>query len=194
MDEKYLVGSGNQYYYILPTGEVYRWGGSVASSTLKATLNSSFWSKPELLWNAQAPALADQAYSLRQTHGFTDPGSNYYFNARGLKEKYLQGNGGQWYFILQDGSLYQWSDSVASSIFLAKNKAFYDTPTLLTDAQAIIDVSATYVVVSGNGTTNGRLSFVTSAVRNFTGTLHVVVGVSDGIAPSATQSFDVIVS
>ena len=42
----------------------------------------------------QSPDLADQAYSLRQTYGFTDPGNNYYYNIRGLQEKYLQGSGG----------------------------------------------------------------------------------------------------
>ncbi len=38
--EKYLAGSGGVYYMLMTDGELYRWGGSVAASTLVDTLDA----------------------------------------------------------------------------------------------------------------------------------------------------------
>ncbi len=54
LNEKYLVGTGNQPYYILPSGALYRWGGSIANSTLVDTLSPAYHANPALLHNAVA--------------------------------------------------------------------------------------------------------------------------------------------
>jgi hypothetical protein len=63
-NEKWLVGADNQWYALMPNGEIYRWSLSM-TQTLKptnrvATLDASFYHDPRLLWDAKpavAPAL-----------------------------------------------------------------------------------------------------------------------------------------
>jgi subtilisin family serine protease len=57
LQEKYLVGADNTLYCILPTGCLYRWGGSLAKSTLIATLSPAYYATPALLCNAPSPTL-----------------------------------------------------------------------------------------------------------------------------------------
>ena len=59
--EKYMLGNGNVLYFLLPNGALYRWGGSIAGSTLVATLSPDYYANPALLYNAQSPALAAAA-------------------------------------------------------------------------------------------------------------------------------------
>jgi hypothetical protein len=55
--EKWFLGSGGAWYFILPTGAVYKWDGSHhATGTLIATLNPSYWANPALLYNATPTA------------------------------------------------------------------------------------------------------------------------------------------
>ncbi len=54
--EKYLLGNGNGLYFLLPNGALYRWGGSIAGSTLVATLSADYYANPALLYQAQSPA------------------------------------------------------------------------------------------------------------------------------------------
>ena len=51
-NEKWLQGDGN-YFYLLPGGEVFEWGGSFESSTPLATLGQSYYDNPALLANAE---------------------------------------------------------------------------------------------------------------------------------------------
>ena len=55
--EKYVLGNGNALYFILPNGSLYRWGGSIAKSTLVDTLSSAYYANPALLCSAQTPSL-----------------------------------------------------------------------------------------------------------------------------------------
>jgi len=52
LSEKYMMGDNDLHYYILPNGEFYRWGGSIADSTLLATLDPSYHADPSLLHDA----------------------------------------------------------------------------------------------------------------------------------------------
>ncbi|MBU4271129.1 MAG: S8 family serine peptidase [Planctomycetes bacterium] len=57
-NEKYFAGYYNgarNPYFILPDGDLYRWGGSIAASTYVATLNAEYYSNPFLLCEAQPP-------------------------------------------------------------------------------------------------------------------------------------------
>jgi hypothetical protein len=309
-NEKYLLDSSNNWYYILPTGGVYRFLSGTTntiSGTLLGTLDATYWADPTSLLTATpvdmastflttsgngttngqlnftsaiqsfegtlhmvasvsdgilstttprsfdvvvngAPTLATitapapfahtstpptialngndpdgagdianlqysakvyvdnaayRASQLTQTYGLAAPSgaptnNPFYQNTRGQNEKYLLGTGNVWYYVLQDGSFYQYvqnsANDLSSGILLATlDSTYYKSPnTILTAVPT--DVSSTYVTVSGNGTTSGQLNFVTSAIQAFTGTLHIQVSVSDGYLTSPTRSFNVIVT
>jgi subtilisin family serine protease len=57
MREKWLLGANNQWYFILPSGELRLWLGSrtasLAPNALVTTLTSAYYANPSLLWNAQ---------------------------------------------------------------------------------------------------------------------------------------------
>ena len=55
--EKYLRGSDGTWYFILPSGGLYRWGGTIARSTLIYTFSSAYYADPSLLWNAKPGTL-----------------------------------------------------------------------------------------------------------------------------------------
>ena len=63
--EKYMVGTNDVLYFILPNGALYRWGGSIAGSMLADTLTPSYYATPALLHDAQPlvymPISADNA-------------------------------------------------------------------------------------------------------------------------------------
>ncbi|OHB69193.1 MAG: hypothetical protein A2V70_02155 [Planctomycetes bacterium RBG_13_63_9] len=51
--EKHILGTGGAGYFILPNGQFYRWGGSIAGSTYIATLDPSHHANPATLYEAQ---------------------------------------------------------------------------------------------------------------------------------------------
>jgi len=55
LQEKFLLSEDGSWYYILPNGEFYSWGGSIESSTLLATFNAGYHTDPSLLFEAEAP-------------------------------------------------------------------------------------------------------------------------------------------
>jgi subtilisin family serine protease len=61
--EKYLLGNNNTLCFLRSDGSLYRWGGSIAKSTLVDTLSSAYYANPALLHSAAAPALAAAASS-----------------------------------------------------------------------------------------------------------------------------------
>ena len=67
-NEKWLLAN-NAWYLLLPTGKLYRWGGSVAatlqSANLIATLDSKFYVEPRLLWNANPPVPPPITFSVQ---------------------------------------------------------------------------------------------------------------------------------
>ncbi len=85
LQEKYVVSSSGAWYYITSAGSLYRWGGSVASSKLVATLNSSYYSNPSLLYNATTPtatttnnsgltvSVSNGVLTITRTAAFTGP-------------------------------------------------------------------------------------------------------------------------
>ena len=55
LNERYFHGNGNQWHYILPSGEVYRWGGSIPASLQIESLDSSYHADLNKLFNAADP-------------------------------------------------------------------------------------------------------------------------------------------
>jgi hypothetical protein len=77
------------------------------------------------------------AYMLSRRYGSLtyDPGMD---NRRGRGEKWLQQGGGQWYFLLPSGELYQWDGSSQATGTLLGNVgvSYYSDPTLLANPAA----------------------------------------------------------
>jgi subtilase family serine protease len=260
-DKWFQGGSNGAWYFILPSGGVYLWDGTVnqASGTLIATVDTSYYTNPATLYNATPgpsnatvtangnvltiipntgfvgtfavlvnatdgiasaneffrvtvtgtvgtltltqPANAtivhntsyavtlsatdtagrtvafsatvqSQAYQLRQQYGFYSSDGNLYFDYGGLGDKWFQGNGGVWYFILPSGGVYLWDGTAnqASGTQVATlQTAYYSDPSLLYNAS----VGAT-TSVSGSQLT------VTPST-NFVGLLYVTATASDGV-------------
>jgi hypothetical protein len=78
LNEKWLLGTNNVWYLILPNGELRRWSGdytgTLSPSGLVATLPAAFYADPSLLWNAtnQLPTVN---YSFSGSQLTLSPGS-----------------------------------------------------------------------------------------------------------------------
>ena len=62
--EKYFYGNGNQWFYMLPTGAIYRWGGSLATSTPVGSVDANYHSDLTQLYNVQQPTVVPLAANL----------------------------------------------------------------------------------------------------------------------------------
>ena len=69
-NEKWMLGAGNQWYFITPNGNFYRWTGAakganfLSGSTLIDTLSSDFHADPSKLYNAPDPAVGNSGGSI----------------------------------------------------------------------------------------------------------------------------------
>ncbi len=136
---------------------------------------------------SQADATAQLAYNLDQQYGFYAASSEYP-NLRGAGEKYFQGTGGGWFFILANGQVYQWGGSIAGSTLLGTlNSSYHANVSLVHQAQQPT-VNPVNVVL---GAANGVLTI--NPASNFTGQFDVTLSVSDGVA-SAARTFSVTVT
>jgi subtilisin family serine protease len=154
--------------------------------TLTLPLSGADADGDTLTYSASVASSNSQTYQLDQQHGLYF-GGNYHLNLRGANEKYLQGTGGAWYFLLPDGKFYKWNSTINDGTLLATlTPAIYADPGLLYNAPAPTggNVSATATL---NGTT-----LTLDPVAGQSGTFTVNVSASDGLA-TATQSFVVTV-
>lgn len=111
-NEKWLQGASNEWYFLLPNGDLYRWDGSAqATGTLVGQVGQACYNDPSLLYEAHSGFLAAQ---LDRSLGLYTTG-NLYQNWGGRNEKWLQGTGGTWYFILANGELYRWDGSAQAT-------------------------------------------------------------------------------
>ncbi len=80
-DEKYLQSGDGTWHYILPDGNLYRWGGDIDSGTLVARLDPSFHADPGLLHDAVQPVASDAlpvaAVSLQDNVVVVDPAAGF---------------------------------------------------------------------------------------------------------------------
>jgi hypothetical protein len=142
---------------------------SAAQGSLAVALSASDPDEDPLSFSAQADT---QEYHYKQALGLYTDG-NYYTNWGGRGEKWVQGAGGFWYFILPDGGLYHWDGSgTASGTLIAQlDPADNTDPTRLTDAQP------------GQGPASLSLFGSTLTITpntGFTGVFFVTATVSDG--------------
>jgi hypothetical protein len=186
MQEKWCQSATNEWYCVLPSGELRKFAGSTSAtlqpSALVATLDSSNYANPNQLWNPTARA----DYQQGQAIGLRDAGS-YFLNAWGMNEKWAIGNGQQYYCVLPNGELRRWAGTTAATLQPAAlvatlNRSCYDDPSQLWNAPA--PVAAVTVV--------GTQLTVTPPV-GFVGTLLIEVSASDGMT-AGTRTFNLNVT
>ena len=133
--------------------------------------------------NYEATIVDNIAASLNAEHNLYVFRDDFGQNWGGLNEKWVQGNGGTYYYILPTGDLLQWTGSFASSTLLARlDTSFYANPELLTTAEPI-DVS---VYLSGNVLTIDPSS-------QFSGQFEVELSSTvDGVSSAHTFSVNVV--
>ncbi|MGE3780177.1 MAG: lipoprotein 17-related variable surface protein, partial [Pirellulaceae bacterium] len=163
---------------------------ALAQDTLVVNVSATDADGDSIAYSAtavQRNATAQRAYELDQQYDFFAAGSEAY-NLRGAGEKYLQGKGGAWYFILADGRLYRWNSSIANGTLLgALDSSYHTTLSKLFNVQAPTP-SAVNVGLTFNG---GQLTI--DPANGFSGQFTVTVTASDG-AESDQQSFSVLVA
>jgi hypothetical protein len=125
-NEKWLQGStnafGNPWYFILPSGDIYEWNGS-AGLTGNLLLNSdtSVWRDADVLAGGVTAANTAELWAADQARAFyRSSAGNFYLNSLGGNEKWIEGmisakspanQNNPWYYILPDGSVYEWDGS-----------------------------------------------------------------------------------
>ncbi len=199
-NEKWMTSTSGNWYCLLPNGELRLWAGSMATTLqpayLIATLATSYYADPSLLWNAQSGAgsvplgsSASTGYQLKQQLGLQYAGS-YYTNLWGQNEKWMTSTSGNWYCILPDGELRLWAGSMAATLqpaYLVATLAtnFYADPSSLWNAQPSAS-SAPTVSVVGN-------QLIIQAPADATGSYQIQVSASDGTLTS-TQTFTLTIA
>ncbi len=79
LGEKYFLATGASYFYMLPSGEIFRWGGSVDASTSVGQLSAAYHNDLSLLFEAEAPAqiVADAVLSWSDNNLTIDPADGF---------------------------------------------------------------------------------------------------------------------
>jgi V8-like Glu-specific endopeptidase len=144
MGEKWVVGGNNNWFYILPNGEINRWtnGTRPVVGESIGQLSADYHGNPTLLHEALNPTAAEEdcadnsvessAYELDQTYGFRFTGS-YSEDWGGQGEKWFQNSNGRWFFIVANGSVYRWTSNTrpAEGTLVATLSAEYHADPLL---------------------------------------------------------------
>ena len=130
----------------------------------------------------EVEVIEPETYQLDQEHDFTSSG-NYHDNWGGQNERWVNGDGSDWFYLLPNGELHEWASSFEASPLLASlGSNVYDDPSLLTDAEAIP------VEVSINGD-----EIVVTPTEIFVGEFAISVSATDAI-DFADTSFSVEVA
>jgi uncharacterized repeat protein (TIGR03803 family) len=135
-------------YFIVPNGNLYALNGvSIASSEATGfitALGASVYNDPELLYDPSSVPYMPLASSLETELDLQQrsSSSNYFYDARGLDERYLQsGNGNNpteqgFYVLLPNGNLYAWTNDMADTLATTPlgtlPAPYYQSPILLT--------------------------------------------------------------
>jgi hypothetical protein len=156
--------------------------GQTATVNLSATNPAGL----ALSYSAGVPAGDARAYQLKQDLGLL-AAADYYTDAQGLQEKWLQGAGSAWYMILASGEVRRWGGTLAatmaaSALVATLDSSYYVDPSKLWNAQPAAPAT---VAVTGN-------QLVIQPRAGFTGAFTVTVTLSDGITTS-TRTFKVTV-
>jgi hypothetical protein len=138
LEEKWLRGADNIWYFVIPNGDLFRWhGGSkdtvADDSTFVAALGTDVHADPALLYHAYAAELDRELGLYKPAQGFLQ-------NSHGFDEKWLRGTGGSvgWYYVTPGGAFYEWHGGTIGnrSLVATLDVAYHNDPALLYNAQA----------------------------------------------------------
>lgn len=88
--------------------------------------------------NYEVTVVDNIAASLNAEHGFYVFRDDFGLNWGGFDEKWLQGDGGEYFYVLPNGDFFHWTGSFETSDLLATLESeYYDDPALLTSAEPI---------------------------------------------------------
>lgn len=168
---------------INPVGDQTVKAGQTATVSLSATNPAGL----ALSYSAGVPAGDAQAYQIKQSLGLLSA-TNYFTDAQGLQEKWLQGKDNAWYMILANGQVRRWGGTLsatmsASALVATLDSSYYVDPSKLWNAQPAAPATVT---VTGN-------QVIIQPRTGFTGTFTVTVTLDDGITTS-TEKFQVTVT
>ena len=142
MNERWSRGADGEWYFVLPSGDAYHWhGGDLIDSTWMGRIGSDYHHNIAALTGAvelqNAASLVDDAIIELDEHYGLETSSEYHLNWGGENEKWIRGDDG-WFFLTEDGELREWhGGGLDNSSWIANlDEAFYDLPSLLTDAHA----------------------------------------------------------
>ncbi len=144
--EKWIRGKEAAWYYILPMGDVYKWAGTGLDGQLVASLDPSYYADPQRLFaaapderlaNLELPNRTTVAAYFDEKLGL-QAADKVYENWGGRGEKWLLGRQREWYFVLPDGSLYEWDrQPTATGRLVARlSPDYHSNLNLLYDAHA----------------------------------------------------------
>lgn len=124
-NEKWLFGRNDQWYFVLPNGDLYEWDGVgvSANGTLIASLGSSaFYQDPRLIHDAQARTM-DGLLGLQ------------YFGSSSTA-KYFSSDSGRYYELTQEGSFRLLNESAPDDReeFTLLDRVYWNRPGRLADA------------------------------------------------------------
>jgi hypothetical protein len=145
--EKWVVGGNNNWFYILPNGQLIRWatGSRPLTGDVIGQFDATFHADPSKLHDAQDPnggsscnddSVEAQAYRLDQENGFRFTGS-FAEGWGGHNEKWFQNANGRWFFITDDGSIYKWTVNTRpaeGTLVGTLNADYHADPMLLLEA------------------------------------------------------------
>jgi len=137
--ERWVRAADQQWYFITPDGDFYRWDGSgdLSSSSLVTRLTADFHTDLSRLYEAGASPLLTSAARLDAMLGLSAP-ATYYNNWGGWNERWITADNGDWYFITPSGGLYQWqpfgTDLSRSQLVARLSTYFHEDPAALHDA------------------------------------------------------------
>lgn len=145
--EKWLKDRESLWFFIRPSGEVYRWaeGTQPLTGELAATLTPLYFEHPELLVNAVLPVWAEGeaqiqaklAKRLDMKFRFIQRDADYRVGSGGLNEKWLRAVAAEnlWFYLLPDGKLIRWSgQAMEGTLFTTLPVSYYENPRLLHEA------------------------------------------------------------
>ncbi|MBX6313370.1 MAG: hypothetical protein IRY99_10715, partial [Isosphaeraceae bacterium] len=150
----------------------------------------------DLSWSGAVGPVDALAYQLDQQLGLFSDG-NYDDNWGGRNERWIQGNGGQWYFLTPDGGFYGWDGSgTASGPLLALlDPSYWADPSQLYNAappasMAVgtdFNVSRTYNVAGGPIGPNFTIAYYRSSDSTFGNADDVLLG-TEAITTAADKA------
>jgi hypothetical protein len=147
-NEKWFQNSNGRWFFITPTGGIYRWTTNTrpAEGTLVDTLSAAYHTDPMLLLEAPQPSaegcggddtdLATEAAALDAEYGFTSNGS-YNQNWGGVNEKWFSNTSNNWFYILPNGEVYRWqvgTRPLQGTLVAELDSTYHENPANLHDA------------------------------------------------------------